>query len=74
MSTTWVVISWIVPSYIAVDYSIITYEIGYSTHQSNGSCSPSDEFSPMIKTNTSSTNVIVNDLIGNTCYMFGVRG
>ena len=36
---------------------IITYEIGYTTHQSNGSCSPSDEFSPMIKTNTSSSKV-----------------
>ena len=29
----------------------------------------------MIKTNTSSRNVyIINDLIGNTCYLFGVRG
>ena len=42
MSTTWAVMSWNVPSYIPVDYSIITYEIGYTTHQSNGSCSPSD--------------------------------
>ena len=74
MSTTWAVISWSVPSYIPVDYPIITYEIGYTTHQSNGSCSPSDEFNPMIKTNTSITNVIINDLIGNTCYLFGVRG
>ena len=74
VSTTWAVISWSVPSYIPVDYPIITYEIGYTTHQSNGSCSPSDEFSPMIKTNTSSTNVIISDLIGNTCYLFGVRG
>ena len=47
MSTTWAVISWSVPSYIPVDYPIITYEIGYTSHQSNGSCSPSDEFSPM---------------------------
>ena len=75
MSTTWSVISWSVPSYIPVDYPIITYEIGYTTHQSNGSCSLTDEFSPMIKTNTSSRNVyIINDLIGNTCYLFGVRG
>ena len=74
MSTTWVVISWSVPSYIPVDYSIITYEIGYTTHQSVGSCSPSDEFSPMNKTNASSTNVIISDLIRNTCYLFGVRG
>ena len=44
MSTTWAVISWSVPSYIPVDYPIITYEIGYTTHQSNDSCSPSDEF------------------------------
>ena len=36
MSTTWAVISWSVPSYIPVDYPIITYEIGYTTHQSNG--------------------------------------
>ena len=57
MSTTWAVISWSVPSYIPVDYPIITYEIGYTTHQSNGSCSPSDEFSPMIKTNMSSSKV-----------------
>ena len=74
MSTTWAVISWSVPSYIPVDYPIITYEIGYTTHQSNGSCSPSDEFSPMIKTNTSSRNVTISDLIGNSCYLFGVRG
>ena len=77
MSTTWAVISWSVPSYIPVDYPIITYEIGYTTHQFNGSCSPSDEFSPLIKTNTSTnttTNVNISDLIGNTCYLFGVRG
>ena len=65
---------WSEPTYIPVDYLIITYEIGYMTHQSNGSCSPSDEFSPMIKTNTSSRNVTISDLIGNTCYLFGVRG
>ena len=57
MSTTWAVISWNVPSYIPVDYPIITYEIGYTTHQSNGSCSPSDEFNSLIKTNTSSSKV-----------------
>ena len=74
MTTTWAVISWSIPSYIPVDYPIITYEIGHTTHQSNGSCSPSDEFSPMIKTNTSSTNIIISDLIGNTCYLFGIRG
>ena len=74
MSTTWAVISWSVPSYIPVDYPIITYEIGYTTHQSNDSCSPSDKFSPMIKTNTSSINVTISDLIGNSCYLFGVRG
>ena len=74
MSTTWAVISWSVPSYIPVDYPIITYEIDYTTHQSNGSCSPSDEFSPMIKTNTSSRNVNISDLIGTSCYLFGVRG
>ena len=74
MSTTWAVISWSVPSYIPMKYSIITYEIGYTTHQSDGSCSPSDEFNPMIKTNTSSTNVIISNLIGSTCYLFGVRG
>ena len=73
MSTTWAVISWSVPSYIPVDSPIITYEIGYTTHQS-GSCSPSDEFNPMIKTNTSSGNVNISDLISNTCYLFGVRG
>ena len=73
MFTTWAVISWSVPSYIPVDYPIITYEIGYTTHQSNSSCSPSDEFSPMIKTNTSSRNVTIIDLKGNTCYLFGVR-
>ena len=39
---------------------IITYEIGYTTHQSNDSYSPSDEFSPMIKTNTSSRNVNIS--------------
>ena len=74
MSTTWAVISWSVPSYIPVDYPIIIYEIGYTTHQSNSSCSPSDEFSPMIKTNTSSRNVTISDLIGNSCYLFGIRG
>ena len=74
MSTTWAVISWSVPSYIPVDYPIITYEIGYTTHDSNGSCSPSDEYNPMIKTNTSSINVTISDLIGKTCYLFGVRG
>ena len=74
MSTTWAVISWSVPSYIPVDYPIITYEIGYTIHQSESRCSPNDEFNPMIKTNTSSTNVIISDLIGNTCYLFGVRG
>ena len=74
MSTTWAVISWSVPSYIPVDYPIITYEIGYTSHQSNDSCSPSDKFSPIIKTNTSSINVIISDLIGNSCYLFGVRG
>ena len=73
-STTWAVISWSVPSYIPVDYPIITYEIGYTTHQSNGSCSPSHDFSSMIKTNTSSRKVTISDLIGNTCYLFGVRG
>ena len=77
MSTTWAVISWSVPSYIPVDYPIITYEIGYTTHQFDGSCTPSDEFSPMIKTNASTnttTNVTISNLIGNTCYLFGVRG
>ena len=74
MSTTWAVISWSVPSYIPVDYPIITYEIRYTTHQSNGSCSVNDEFIPMIKINTSSTNVNISDLIGNSCYLFGVRG
>ena len=74
MSTTWAVISWSVPSYIPIDYPIITYEIGYATHQFNGSCSPSDEFSPMIKTNTSSTNMTISDLMDNTYYLFGVRG
>ena len=74
MSTTWAVISWSVPSYIPVDYPIITYEIGYTTHQSNGSCSSSDMFSSMIKTNTSSKNVTISDLMDNTCYLFGVRG
>ena len=74
MSTTWAVISWSVPSYIPIEYPIITYEIGYTTNQSDGSCPPSDEFSLMIKTNTSSINVIISDLIGNTCYLFGVRG
>ena len=28
----------------------------------------------MIKTSTSSRNVTISDLIGNTCYLFGVRG
>ena len=74
MSITWAVISWSLPSYIPVDYPIITYEIGYTTHQSNSSCSPSNDFSSMIKTNTSSRNVTINDLIDNTCYLFGVRG
>ena len=74
MSITWAVISWSVPSYIPVDYPIITYEIGYSVHLFDGSCSSSDEFNPMIKTNTSSRNVIIiSGLIGNTCYLFGVR-
>ena len=73
MSTTWAVISWSVPSYIPVDYPIITYEIGYTTHQSDGCCS-NDVFSPMIKTNKSSINVNISDLVGNTCYLFGVRG
>ena len=31
-------------------------------------------FLKMIKTNTSNTNVIVSNLIGNTCYLFGVCG
>ena len=75
MSITWAVISWSVPSYIPVDYPIITYEIGYTVHLFDGSCSLSDEFSPMIKTNTSSRNmIIISDLIGNTYYLFGVRG
>ena len=74
MSTTWAVISWSVPSYIPMDYPIITYEIGYTTHQFDGSCSPSDKFNPVIKTSTSSTNIIISDLIGNTCYLFGVHG
>ena len=74
MSTTSAIISWSVPSYIPVDYPIIPYEIGYITYQSNGSCSPSDEFNPMMKTNTSSRNMNISDLIGNTCYLFGVRG
>ena len=74
MSITWAVISWSVPSYIPVDYAIITYEIGYTVHQCECNCSPSDEFNPMIKINTSSRNVTINDLIGNTCYLFGVRG
>ena len=74
MSTTWAIILWSVPSYIPVDYPIITYEIGYTTHQSNGSCSLSYGFNPMIKTNTSSRNVTINDLISNRCYLFGVRG
>ena len=60
--------------YIPVDYPIIKYEIGYTTHQSNGSCSPNDEFIPMIKTNISSINVNISDLISNICYLFGVRG
>ena len=74
MSTTWAVISWSVPSYIPIDYPIITYEIGYTVHLFDGSCSPSDEFSPMIKTNTSSRNVNISNLIDNICYLFGVRG
>ena len=74
MSTTWAVISWSVPSYIPVDYPIITIEIGYTSHQSNGSCSPNDEFSLMIRTNTSSTNMTISDLIDNSCHLFGVRG
>ena len=74
MFTTLAVISWSIPSYIPVDYPIITYEIGYTTHQFDGSCSPRDEFSPMIKINTSNTNVTISNLISNTCYLFGVRG
>ena len=74
VSTTRAVISWSVPSYIPVDYPIITYEIGYTTHQSNCGCSLNDEFNPMIKTNTSSRNVTISGLIDNTCYLFGVRG
>ena len=74
MSTTWAIISWSVPSYIPVDYPIITYEIGFTTHKSNGSCSPIDEFNPMIKTNTSSRNVKINNLMNKTCYLFGVCG
>ena len=74
MSTIWAVMSCNVPSYIPVDYSIITYEIGYTTHQSNCGYSLNDEFNPMIKINTSSRNVTISDLIGNTCYMFGVCG
>ena len=74
MSATLAVISWSVPSYIPVDYPIITYEIGYTTHQSNGSCSPNDEFNSMTKTNTSSRNVKLNNLMNKTCYLFGVRG
>ena len=74
ISTTWAVISWSVPSYIPMDYPVITYEIGYTTHQSESSCSYSDEFNPMVKTNTNSTNVTLTDLISNTCYLFGVRG
>ena len=73
MSTTLAVISWSVPSYIPVDYLIITYKIGYTTLQSDCDCSPSDEFSPMIKINTSNTYVIISDLISKTCYLFGVR-
>ena len=57
MSTTWAIILWSVPSYIPVDYPIITYEIGYTTYQSNGSCSPSDEFNLIIKTNTCSSKI-----------------
>ena len=74
MSTTWAVISWSVPSYIPVNYPIITYKIGYTTLQSDCGCSPSDEFNPMIKINTSNTNVIISNLISKTCYLFGVRG
>ena len=74
MSNTWAVISWSVPSYIPVEYPIITYEIGYTTRQSNCGCSLNDEFNPMIKTNTSSRNVTIRDLVANTCYLFGVRG
>ena len=77
ISTTWAIISWSVPSYIPINYRIMTYEIGYTTHQSNGSCSPSDEFGPLIKTNTSTnttTNVTISNLIANMCYLFGVRG
>ena len=74
MFTTWAVISWSIPSYIPVDNPIITYEIGYTTRHSNGACSPSDEFNPMMKTNTSSINVTISDLTGNTCYLFGVHG
>ena len=70
MSITWAVISWSVPSYIPVDYPIMTYEIGYTVRQCECSCSPSDEFNPMIKINTSSRNVTISDLIGNTCYLF----
>ena len=66
MSTTWAVISWSVPSYIPVDYSNITYEIGYTTYQCDCGCSPSNEFNPMIKTNTNSRNMNISDLIGNT--------
>ena len=73
MSTTLAVISWSVPSYIPVDYPIITYEIGYTTHQSDGSCS-CDEFSSSIITNTSIINVTISDLISNTCYLFAVCG
>ena len=77
MSTTWAVISWSVPSYIPIDNRILTYEIGYTTHHSNGSCSPSNEFGPSIKTNASTnttTNVTISNLIPNMCYLFGVRG
>ena len=73
----WVLISWTPPDYIPKEYYITHYEIGYKIVQSeNCSFGENDiiRFNTTLNESNTTSSSNISDLIGNTCYLFGVRG
>ena len=74
---TWVLISWSLPDYIPKEYYITYCEIGYGILQSeNCSFGENDviRFNTTLNESSTTSSSNISDLIGNTCYLFGVRG
>ena len=74
---TWALISWTLPDYIPKEYYITHYEIGYGIVQSeNCFFSENDiiRFNRTLNESNTTSSSNISDLIGNSCYLFGVRG